>query len=61
MFLNIEKCGTISFSLKKEPITFDSNFKKIKLSPVNEINDLGITFDSKFNFKYHTNHIIKKA
>jgi len=32
MSLNIEKCATISFSLKKEPIIFDNNLKKIKLS-----------------------------
>lgn len=25
------------------------------------INDLDVTFDSKLNFKYHTNNFIKKA
>jgi len=40
--LNIEKCATISFSLKKEPITSDYKLKNIKISRVNEINDLGV-------------------
>lgn len=33
---------------------------KKKLSRVNENNDLGVTFDSKLNSEYHTNHVIKK-
>ncbi|KAE9529167.1 hypothetical protein AGLY_011963 [Aphis glycines] len=42
-------------------ITSDYKLKNIKISRVNEINDLGVTFDSKLNFKLHTNNIIKKS
>jgi len=58
---SIEKRATISFSLKKEAIIFGYNLKKIKSSRVNEINDLGVIFYSKLNFKYHTNNVIKKS
>jgi len=30
--MSLKNCPTISFSLKKEPINFDYNFKKIKIS-----------------------------
>jgi len=47
--------------LKKEHIIFDYNLKKIKIALINEINDLGITFDLKLNFKIHSKNIINKA
>jgi len=40
-----------------EPITSVYKLKNIKISRVNEINDIGVTFDSKLNFKLHTNNI----
>jgi len=61
MPLNIEKCTTISFSMKKNTTYYDYVINKIKITRVNEINDLVVIFDSKLNFNSHVQNITNKA
>lgn len=54
--LNLNKCSTIMFSLKKRPIQFNYS-----LSNVNTVNDLGVKFNSKLFFNDYINFISNKA
>jgi hypothetical protein len=61
LFLNNERCKILRFNLIKNPIIFNYSFSNSHLELVSNFNDLGIIFDSKFNFSYHTEFIKNKA
>lgn len=59
--LNIDKCHTITFTRKKNPIFFNYNIEMCSLTRVNVIKDLGIYFESDLSFKTNHNMIINKS
>lgn len=61
MSLNIKKCTTIGFSLKKITTNHDYVINEIMITRVNEIKDLGVIFDSKLNFISYVQNVINKA
>lgn len=50
LHLNSNKCKVITFSRKKNPITYDYTINNNKLVRVSEIADLGVMFDSQLKF-----------
>lgn len=61
LYLNTEKCCTISFTRKKKPIHFKYKLQGKTLKRVNEIRDLGVQLDSGLYFESHFNKITAKA
>jgi hypothetical protein len=62
MSLNIDKCSTISFSLKKKTtLNFNYSINKLCLTNKNTIKDLGVLFDSKLSFNKHVDYIRNKS
>ena len=61
MYLNISKCNIISFSKKNDMVLFDYSIENVPVKRTNSINDLGITVDSKLNFKDHIDKIINNG
>jgi hypothetical protein len=49
------------FNLIKNPIIFNYSVLNSNLELVSNFNDLGIIFDSKLNFSFHTELIKNKA
>ena len=61
LFLNTEKCHAISFTKKRNTITYNYSINSTKVSRVNVISDLGVIFTSHFSFKVHIFSICNKA
>ena len=62
LFLNFDKCYTISFSKRSDKINFNYYLEsKIHCKRVNIIKDLGVIFDSKLTFIDHLNYIVSRA
>jgi hypothetical protein len=61
MHLNLNKCSTITFSLKRTPIMFNYYLGDSNLLRVSTIHDLGVKFDSKLTFNDHVLFIRNKA
>ena len=62
MQLNIEKCYTMNFSLKRKyNIEFDYSINNDNLDHVNEIKDLGVYFKPNLNFSFHISKIVTKS
>lgn len=59
--LNLNKCNCITFSRKRRPILVNYYLNSIIVNRVSLINDLGVKFDSKLNFKQHILYISSKA
>jgi hypothetical protein len=59
--LSLNKCKKITFSKKRYLSKFDYSLNNNKIEEVDNIKDLGITYDSKLNFDIHIRNIIKKA
>lgn len=59
--LSINKCNTISFHRKREPIIFDYRIANTVLQRVKQVRDLGVTLDQEITFKPHYNDIITRA
>jgi len=59
--LNINKCSSFSFSLKKHTLLFNYCLDNLKLSGKNVIDDLYVIFDSKLSIKYHVDSIKDKS
>jgi len=60
----IDKCATVSFSLKKNPLFIDYCINNLYLSCKNIINDLGVNFeyfDSKISLKDHVDRLHNKS
>lgn len=58
--LNIDKCKTMSFHRKTEPIVCDYAIDNTVLGRVREFRDLGRIFDEKFNFNSHITRKVSK-
>lgn len=61
MNLNINKCKTISFSKKRNLITFNYNLASHNLTLDFQIKDIRIIFDSKLLINIHVLKILKKT
>jgi hypothetical protein len=59
--LNIAKCSIITFSRKKQRITYDYNIQNTILLRTSQHKDLGVTFDEKLNFNEHINLITNSS
>lgn len=59
--ISIEKCQTISFTRKKNPIEFSYHFNNVQIERVYLVRDLGVYFDSKMLFSSHIDTIVTKA
>ena len=61
LFLNISKCHTISFTRKKNLITYNYNLCGHVVSRVDKIRDLGVIVDCKLSFIPHIDTILEKS
>lgn len=61
MRLNIQKCFVISFTTKKQKLTFDYSLNGNVLARNQVARDLGIIFDDKFTFREHYNNIVERS
>lgn len=61
LFLNSDKCYTISYTRKKNQITYDYHINQKALNRVTTIRDLGIIMDSTLSFIPHIDHILASA
>ena len=59
--LNLEKCQSITFTNKPNPLQFHYYLGDRELERVEEVSDLGITLTSDLNYDNHINTICKKA
>lgn len=61
IYLNVDKCCTITFTRKKNPLQFNYSLQGKILKRVKEIRDLGVQLDSGLYFESHINKITAKA
>lgn len=61
MELSIEKCKSMSFHRKADPIIYNYTIDGTAIERVREMRDLGVTLDEKLNFKAHMAKIVSKA
>lgn len=59
--INISKSHFMTFSRRKNPLQFAYSVNDSPLSRVLQTKDLGVLFDTKLNFSFHVDSIIKKA
>lgn len=59
--LNLEKCNAMSFSNRIVPLSLSYILSNSELSIVNQIRDLGVTFDSKLRFDAHISSITNRV
>lgn len=59
--LNISKCTTVSYSRKKEVISYQYNINNECISRSNCVKDLGIMFDEKLSFNVHVDRTVSSA
>lgn len=61
MVLNPGKCAVVSFSRRRNPISFDYRLANLVLPREDRVNDLGVLLDSKLAYKDHIGYIVTKA
>ncbi|XP_047990755.1 uncharacterized protein LOC125229860 [Leguminivora glycinivorella] len=61
LHFNTSKCKVIAFSRSRVPLVKQYNIKETVLDRVDEITDLGLTLDTRLNFRTHVTNICKKA
>lgn len=59
--LNPDKCVTVSFTLKADPIIYDYSINDIVIKRANTFKDLGVTFDSRLSFIPHIDEVVNSA
>ena len=59
--INCQKCKVVSYSRKKTKFHFDYLMNNVPLERCEKIKDLGIYFDSQFNFNYHVQQILSSS
>lgn len=61
LFLNLEKCISITFSKNIDLVNFNYNIDSKILKKVEQIKDLGVLLDSKWSFRFHFDKIVAEA
>lgn len=61
LFLNIDKCYSISFTRNRTKIIFKYSINNVDIKRKESVRDLGVTLDSKLTFELHINNIVTKA
>jgi hypothetical protein len=61
LFLNVDKCKTITLSRTRYPEEFAYMLAGTMLDRVSSINDLGVIMDEKMNFSEHVDVKVGKA
>jgi hypothetical protein len=61
LFLNVDKCKTITFSRIRYPVEFSYMLGGTVLDRLSSINDLGVIMDEKMNFSEHIDVMVGKA
>lgn len=61
MLLNINKCEIVSFTTKRNYISFDYAIEDKKIPRSNSFKDLGVTFDRELSFIPHIHNVISDA
>lgn len=61
LFLNSDKCFTISYTRKRNKIAHDYCINQQVLKRVTSIRDLGIIMDSMLSFNNHIDHVLASA
>jgi hypothetical protein len=61
VFLNVDKCKTITFSRTGYPEEFAYTLAGTVLDRESSINDLGVIMDEKMNFSEHVDVMVGKA
>lgn len=59
--LNAAKCNVVSYSRSRSPFIHNYFIDNIVLNRLDQITDLGITFDTEFNFIPHISNIVSSA
>jgi hypothetical protein len=58
LFLNVDKCKTITFSKTRYPVEFTYMLAGTILGRVSSINNLGVIMDDKMNFSEYVNVMV---
>jgi hypothetical protein len=61
LFLNVDKCKTITFSRTRYSVEFAYMLAGTVLDRISSINDLGVIMDEKMNFSEHIDVMVGKA
>lgn len=61
LLLNHSKCNVVSYTKKKELLSFDYNINGAVISRVDSVRDLGIIFDEKLSFVPYVQSVINSA
>lgn len=61
MELNVKKCYHMKYTRKKKFVPSEYRVGPVVIQEVNQIRDLGVTFDKELTFVPHIENIIKKA
>ena len=59
--LNINKCKTMTYALKKNVLMYNYRIGDTTIDRVSSIKDLGVLFDAKLSFKMHIHNITSSA
>ncbi|KAL1447511.1 hypothetical protein WDU94_005689 [Cyamophila willieti] len=61
MELNVSKCKVITFHRNKSPVIHQYTINNIPLERVNQIKDLGVTYNQELSYNEHYSNISRKA
>jgi hypothetical protein len=61
LFLNVDKCKTITYSRTRYPVKFAYMLAGTVLDRVSSINDLVVIMEEKMNFSEHVDVMVGKA
>lgn len=61
LYLNPDKCHTITFSRRRNPVTYSYNINGSTLNRVTKVRDLGIILDAGLHYNLHIDSIVGKA
>jgi hypothetical protein len=61
VFLNVDKCKTITFSRRRYPVEFAHKLAGTVLDRVSSIHNLGFFMDEKMKFSEHVDFMVGKA
>lgn len=61
MIINPAKCSVITFTRKKQPVSFNYELLGTTLERVNHVKDLGVILDQQLQYKQHISYIVDKA